>query len=602
MLWIPMRNPSRSELFLPLLFWLRRYDRETFLRDAFGAAIVSFLFIPQSLAYAVQAGLPASAGLYASIVPVFGYALFGTSRTLAIGPFAITSLMTGTILSRFAVHGSPEYAALALALALICGLFLILMGLLRLGFLANFLSYPVTSGYITASALLIALSQFKLILGVHGGGTTLPEILPHLVASIPTLHMPTAIIGILSIIAMGWSRIKLAGLLLRWGLPDAMGAMAARAAPLFVAAAAGLAVYLFHLQDRGVAIVGPLNGGIPPLTLPPFDIATWAELAPSAALLAFVGFIGSVSTAQSFAAKERARVLPDHELVAQGAANVLAGFFGGFPVTGGFSRTVVNYSAGVRTPVASIMTGLGIALVSSALAPLLYFLPQAVLAAIVIVSVMSLADVATLKSTWTYSRADFTAAAVTIAATLMAGVEIGILAGVLVSIALYLYRASRPHLAVVGLVPNTEHFRNEKRYEVITSGKVLGIRVDESLFFANARYLEEQLAGLAAQHKDIEHLVLICSAVNSIDASALQSLESLNRQLFDMGVTFHLSEVKGPVMDRLQRSDFLQQLTGRVYLSQFQAMEELDPEVIRRGEKRAEALRAVVAEMKPGKG
>ena len=592
-----MRNLTRSERLLPLLFWLRRYDRETFLRDAFGAAIVSFLFIPQSLAYAVQAGLPASAGLYASIVPVFGYALFGTSRTLAIGPFAITSLMTGTILSRFAAHGSPEYAALALALAVISGLFLIGMGLLRLGFLANFLSYPVTSGYITASALLIALSQFKLILGVHGAGTTLPEILPHLLASLPGLHWPTTIIGMLAIATIGWSRARLAGLLLRWGLPDATGAMAARAAPLFVAAAAGLAVYFLRLQDRGVAIVGDLRGGFPPFTVPPFDLATWLNLAPSAVLLAFVGFIGSVSTAQSFAAKDRARVLPDHELVAQGAANVFAGFSGGFPVTGGFSRTVVNYGAGVKTPLASIMTGIGIALVSGSLAPLLYYLPQAVLAAIVIVAVMSLADVQTLKTTWTYARSDFTAAAVTIAATLMEGVEIGILAGVLVSIALFLYRASRPNVALVGLVPNTEHFRSEDRHDVITSGTVLGVRVDESLFFANARYLEEQLVALAAEHRDIKHLVLICSAVNSIDASALQSLGSLNALLQEMGVALHLSEVKGPVMDRLQRSDFLTRLTGRIFLSHYQAMAELDPEVIRRGDEQAAALRAVVAEM-----
>jgi len=594
-----MRNPTRAERLLPLLYWLRRYDRSTFLGDAFGAAIVSFLFIPQSLAYAVQAGLPPSAGLYASIVPVMGYALFGTSRSLAIGPFAITSLMTGTILSRFAVHGSPEYAALALVLAVLCGLFLIAMGLARLGFLANFLSYPVTSGYITASALLIALSQFKLILGVHGAGTTLPEILPHLWQSLPSTHLPTAIIGVSAIAALSLARSHLAGLLTRWGAGAGAASLVARAAPLLVAALAGLAVHQWHLQDRGVAIVGALKGGLPPLTIPPFDPAIWAALAPSAALLAFVGFIGSVSTAQTFAAKERARVLPDHELLAQGAANVLAGFFGGFPVTGGFSRTVVNHSAGVRTPVASIFTGIGIALVSGLLAPFLYYLPQAVLAAIVIVAVMSLADVQTLKSTWAYSRADFTAAAVTIATTLMAGVEMGVLAGVLVSIALYLYRASRPHMAVVGLVPNTEHFRNEQRYDVITSGSVLGVRVDESLFFANARFLEEQLAALAAQHKEIRDLVLICSAVNSIDASALQSLESINQQLHDMGVAFHLSEVKGRVMDRLQRSDFLKRLTGRVYLSHYQAMAELDPEVIRRGDEQHAALRAVVAEMTP---
>ena len=591
-----MRNLTRLGRLLPITHWLRTYDRQTFLRDFFGAAIVSFLFIPQSLAYAVQAGLPASAGLYASIVPVMGYALFGTSRVLAIGPFAITSLMTGAILSRYAPHGTAEYAGLALVLAMLTGLVLLLMGIMRLGFLSNFLSYPVSSAYITASAILIAASQLKLVLGIEAHGATLPEIVPQLLANAQTFNAITATIGGLAIVAIALARVYLEALLVRFGLATEVAVMTSRAAPLLVAAIAGAVTYFDDLPAKGVAIVGPLAGGIPPFTPPPVDASLWLKLLPSAALIALVSFIGSVSTAQTFAAKKRETILPNQELLGQGVANVLAAFFGGFPVTGGFSRTVVNYSAGVRTPIASIFTGLGIALVSGLLGPALVYLPQAVLAAIVIVAVMSLADINTLRRTWVYSGADFAAAIATLVLTLLYGVEIGIIAGILISVALFLYRTSRPHLATVGLVPHTEHFRSVSRHEVITSPTVLSVRVDQSLYFANARYLEERIATLLTELPQVRHLVLICSAVNEIDASALESLESLNERLRDMGVSFHLSEVKGPIMDRLRRSNFLSHLTGRVFLSHYLAMVDLDPDMVARAKTSSVRIAAASAE------
>jgi SulP family sulfate permease len=578
-----MRNVTPLGRILPITHWLSHYDRQTLAHDLFGAMIVSFLFIPQSLAYAVQAGLPASAGLYASIAPVIGYALFGTSRSLAVGPFAITSLMTGAILSRFAAHGSADYVALALVLALLTGLILALMGLLRLGFLSNFLSYPVSSAYITASAILIATSQLKLILGIEGHGTTLPEIVPQLIVHARETNAATAGVGGLSIIAIGLARGKFEGFLCKLGLGAQAASMGARAAPLAVAGAAAAAVYFGDLQRAGVRVVGSLSGGIPPFTVPPVGFDIWLKLLPSAALIALVGFMGAVSTAQTFAAKKRETILPDQELLGLGAANILAAFFGGFPVTGAVTRTVVNHSAGVRTPVASVFTAVGIALVSGLLAPLLFYLPQAVLAAIVIVAATSLADLKTLRQTWVYSGADFAAALATLVLTLLYGVEIGIVGGMLISVTLYLYRTSRPHLAVVGLVPHTEHFRSVMRYDVITSPTVLNVRVDESLYFANARYLEERIGTLVAEEANVKHLVLICSAINDIDASALESLEALNERLRDMGVTFHLSEVKGPVMDRLRRSEFLTRLSGRVYLSQFLAIADLDADVVRRG-------------------
>jgi SulP family sulfate permease len=594
-----MRNATSFERLLPMARWLRRYDKLTFARDVLGAIIVSFLFIPQSLAYALLAGLPVSAGLYASIVPLMGYALFGTSRFLAVGPVAVISLLTASALEPLAAAGTPEHAGLALTLALLSGLMLAGMGLFRLGFLANFLSHPVVSGFVTASVILIAASQMKGIFGILATGNTLLEILPELVRNLPTLHLSTTIVGIFSLALLVFMRKRAAPLLGAAGLNPSTAAMLSRMGPLLAAFITIVAVMVLGLEAKGVKVLGTLPSAIPTLTLPPLSTDTILKLALPAFLISIIGFVESISVAHTFAAKHRDLILPNNELVGLGAANILAAFCGAFPVSGGFSRSVVNYDSGVQTPIAAIFTGIGIAIVVAFLAPFIAHVPQAVLSAIIIVAVMSLADFSILRNTWAYSRADFAAAAVTIAVTLVEGVEVGILAGVLVSIAMLLYRASRPHMATVGLVPNTEHFRNVKRHEVITSDKVLSVRVDESLFFANARYLEEQLTGLAAQNRNIEHMVLICSAVNSIDASALESLESINQQLWDMGVTFHLSEVKGPVMDRLKRSHFLENLKGRIYLSHYQAMQELDSAVIARGEEQHAALRAVVEEMQP---
>jgi sulfate permease, SulP family len=577
-----MRNASRLGRILPITFWLQHYTWATLSRDLLGAAIVSFMFIPQSLAYAFLAGLPVSAGLYASILPLIGYAMLGTSRFLAVGPVAVISLLTASALAPLAAPGTAEYAGMALALALLSGLMLTAMGMFRMGFLSNFLSYPVVSGFVTASAILIAASQVKSVLGIETHGNTLLQLVPQLVANAPHFHAATAMVGALAIIFLILVRNGLAGLLRSFGMAPSTAALIARMGPLAAAAASTIAVATFGLEAAGVRTVGTLPGSLPPLTLPPFAPTLWSQLALSAFLISIIGFVESVSVAQTFAAKHRNLILPNNELLGLGAANIIASLCGAFPVSGGFSRSVVNYDAGVQTPVAAIFTGLGIALVVTFLAPFIAHVPQAVLAATIIVAVMSLADLKILAHTWSYSRADFAAAAVTILVTLLAGVEIGILCGVVLSVGLFLYRTSRPHMAVVGLVPNTEHFRNVLRHDVITSPHILSVRVDESLYFANARFLEERLTELLVEQPQVKHLVLICSAVNDIDASALESLEALNQRLKDMGVTFHLSEVKGPVMDRLRRSPFLGELSGKVFLSQFHAVVELDPGLLKR--------------------
>jgi sulfate permease, SulP family len=576
------RDNGRSTLIrrLPILDWGRGYGFGTLGDDLLAAVIVTIMLVPQSLAYSMLAGLPPVTGLYASILPLVAYAIFGTSRTLAVGPVAVISLMTAAAIGQLGLPNVEAQLAAAAALALLSGLMLIAMGVLRLGFLANFLSHPVIAGFITASAILIALSQLRHILGIEGGGHTLPEMLAGLGANIGAINLPTLVVGAATLGFLFGTRRWLKPLLARAGVPARAADIAGKTAPIIAVAATIGASVLLALPEAGVRIVGAIPSGLPPVGLPPLDLELFSRLAGAALLISVIGFVESVSVAQTLAARRRERIEPDQELVGLGAANVAAATSGGFPVTGGFARSVVNFDAGARTPAAGAFTAAGIALGTLFLTPWLYFLPQATLAATIIVAVLGLVDLGVLKRTWTYSRADFAAVAVTIVATLALGVEAGVVAGVVLSLALFLYRTSRPHMAIVGLVPGTEHFRNVQRHEVRTSPKVLSLRVDESLYFANARHLEDRLYDMVAARPELEHVVLMCPAVNEIDASALESLEAINARLRDIGVAFHLSEVKGPVMDRLERTDFLHHLTGRVFLSQYQALNALAPELL----------------------
>ncbi|WP_299483571.1 sulfate permease [uncultured Roseibium sp.] len=563
--------------YLPILDWGREYDRATATGDLVAAVIVTIMLIPQSLAYALLAGLPAEVGLYASILPLVAYTIFGTSRALAVGPVAVVSLMTASAVGELAAQGTPEYLGAAIVLAFLSGITLLVMGFLRLGFLANLLSHPVISGFITASGLLIAASQLKHILGIPANGHTLVEILQSILQHAHEINWLTFAIGAGATAFLFWARKGLKKLLLRLGTGAFLADILAKAGPVAAVAVTTLAATLFDLADRGVRLVGDIPQGLPIPQLPTFDSELWLALAGPALLISVIGFVESVSIAQTLAAKKRQRIDPDQELIGLGASNIASAVSGGYPVTGGFARSVVNFDAGAATPAAGAFTAVGIALAALFLTPLLSNLPQATLAATIIVAVLSLVDLAAIKRTFIYSKADFSAMAVTILVTLLVGVETGVVTGVALSLALHLYRSSRPHMAIVGVVPGTEHFRNVDRHKVVTGNSVLTLRVDESLFFANARFLEDRIYQLAAERPDLKHIVLMCPAVNAIDASALESLETINHRLSEAGVLFHLSEVKGPVMDRLKRSDFLQELSGQVFLSQYDALSTLDP-------------------------
>ncbi|MBO9429907.1 sulfate permease [Sulfitobacter sp. R18_1] len=565
-----MPLPSLSH-YLPILDWGRRYDRGQFTGDMIAAVIVTIMLIPQSLAYALLAGMPPEAGIYASIAPIVLYAIFGTSRALAVGPVAVVSLMTAAAVGEIAQSGTAGYVTAALTLAFLSGAMLLALGLFRLGFLANFLSHPVIAGFITASGILIAASQLRHILGIEAEGHTLPQILSSLWAHLGEVNVITLGLGLAATAFLFWVRGGLKPLLRRMGLGPRMADIGAKTGPVLAIVATTLAVWGFDLGARGVAIVGEVPQSLPPLTLPSFSPDLLSQLFVPALLISVIGFVESISVAQTLAAKKRQRIDPDQELIGLGSANLGAAFTGGFPVTGGFSRSVVNFDAGAETPAAGAFTAAGLALAALFLTPLIHYLPKATLAATIIVAVLSLVDFSILKRAWAFSHADFAAVSVTILLTLIFGVEAGVSAGVVTSILVHLYKTSRPHMAVVGRVPGTEHFRNVLRHEVETQPHVLSLRVDESLYFPNARFLEDQLAQYAADKPDLTDVVLMFPAVNEIDLSALESLEAINTRLKDADIRLHLSEVKGPVMDRLKRSHFLEELTGEVFLSQHEA-------------------------------
>ncbi|MBB4051221.1 SulP family sulfate permease [Devosia subaequoris] len=558
--------------YLPILDWGSRYNRQTLTSDLIAAIIVTIMLIPQSLAYALLAGLPPEVGLYASILPLIAYAIFGTSSALAVGPVAVVSLMTAAAVGRLAAEGTADYASAAIVLAMLSGAMLALMGLFRLGFIANFLSHPVISGFITASGIIIATSQIGGLLGIKTEGHAMPELVMSIVGNLGQVNLYTLAVGVVAVALLLWIRLDLKNWLGRFGVPKGVATILVRAGPVLVVFLTMAWSVGMDLGARGVSLVGQVPQGLPMLSLPSFNLDTIQQLAVPALIISIVGFVESISVAQTLAAKRRERISPNQELIGLGASNIAAAVGGGYPVTGGFARSVVNFDAGAATPAAGAFTAIGIAGATLLLTPFLAILPKATLSATIVIAVLTLVDFSILKRAWSYSKADFAAVAFTLAGTLLLGVEVGISLGVGASILIFLYRSSQPHAAIVGQVPGTEHFRNILRHKVDTVPGVLSIRVDESLYFANARYLEDLVINQATANPGLTDVVLMCSAVNTIDMSALESLEAIEHRLEDLGVRLHLSEVKGPVMDKLKDTEFLAHLSGSVHLSQHQAI------------------------------
>ena len=561
--------------YFPILVWAPNYTNSKFFDDTIAALIVAIMLIPQALAYALLAGLPAETGLYASMVGLTVYALFGASNTLSVAPVAVISLMTATALAKLSLATPEETLAAALFLTFLSGLFLLLLGLLRLGFMANLLSQPVISAFVTASALIIGLSQMQHIFGVSANGQNFLGLLGSLFGQLGSINFVTFYIGAGSIGFIIFSKLVIKNMFLKIGVDAHIATTLSRSGPLLVALITGLLAYIFRLDQQGVQLLGEVPRGLPDFGLPGFSIDLLNSLIGSALLISIIGFVESISVAQTLAARRRERVDLNQELVGLGASNLATSFGGGFPVSGGFSRSVVNFEAGAATPAAGLFTAILIAVVALFFTPALFWLPRVSLAAIIIVAVYGLIDFSVLKKARVYSKADFTAVLITLVLTLLIGVEVGIGSGVLASVLIHLYKTSQPHVAVIGRVTGTEHFRSVDRHTVETFENQLSIRIDESLYFANTRYLEELILNLISDKPKLEHVILMCTAVNKIDMSALETLEKINETLRELGVKLHLSEVKDPIIGKLAKTNFFKELTGNNYLSQNQAVEDL---------------------------
>lgn len=565
--------------YIPILQWGLHYQAADLTGDITAGIIVTSLLIPQSMAYAMLANLPPQMGLYASILPLLLYGIFGSSKGLAVGPTAVDSLIVGVGLLQFATRDTPEVFLLAISLAMLVGLLQILMGVLRLGFIVNFLSYPVLSGFLNAAALTIILSQFKHIFGVQ-----LPRSdnffvgIYNLIQSLGQTNFITLLLGLASMgLLLGFQK-PLAKILQRRNLSPSVILPITKAGPLVIVVLGTLIAWLLQLdQIAEVKIVGDIPQGLPTLGLPNLSIENVRELFPLALILSLVGFVECIATAKSLASKQRQDVDANQELIALGMANLGSSLTGGYPVSAGLSRSAVNFSAGAKTNLSSMITAVLVTIVIVFLTPLLYYLPQACLAAMIIVAASQLVNLQTIKSLWQYYKPDAISFLVTLIIVLVAGIETGILVGVIVSIGLYLWQTSQPNFAVVGRIGESEHFRNVNRHETKTCPHVLAIRVDESLYFANTKALESYLIQAVSKNPEIKHLLLICSGINFIDGSALATLKKLIADLENRNIKFYLAEVKGPVIDGLQRGGFVEYLgSDRVFLSTDRAMKALE--------------------------
>ena len=541
-----------------MLQWLRQYRRDLLPGDISAGVVVAMMMIPQGMAYALVAGLPPVTGIYASIIPPLLYALFGSSSTQSVGPMAIISLMTASALAPLASQGSALYGVLAAQLAFLAGAVLLLCGLLRIGFLANFFSRPVMSGFTIGAAIVIALGQVRPLLG----------------AELPAVHWPSAALGLGSLALLVLARQYLAGLLGRLGLQPQSADIAVRLAPMVVVIGATVLVPVLDLAGAGVRLTGPVPSGLPGLNLAVSN-EHWHALLQPALLIGFMIFLISMSGAQALALKRGEKLRSNDELVGLGAANIGSTLAGAFPVTGSISRSAVNFAAGANTQMASVITAALLALALVAPTGWLALLPLPTLAATIIVAVLGMLDLSVLRTAWRYDRADALALLATAAGVLALGVEAGVVIGVALSMGSLIWRASRPHIAVLGRIAGTEHFRNVERYAVGTVPGLLVMRVDAGLFFGNVEPVAERIEDELAAQPATRDLVLVLSAVNAIDTTALFALADLNQTLAQRGIRLHLAEVKGPVMDRLKRSDVLDKLSGRVYMSTAMAWDEL---------------------------
>ena len=552
----------------PALKWLKTYHPTHFKADVVAALIVLAMLVPQGMAYAMLAGLPPVMGIYASILPMIIYAFTGSSTTLSIGPVAIISMMVFSALQPLFAVGSTAYIEAACLLAIMVGIISLILGLFRFGFLIQLISHPVIQSFIIASALLIALGQFKFLLDIPLQTNNIPEFIGSLVINFHHI----------SFLSMGVSlaAISILVFLPKWVRSDFLN----KTIPLLLVLSSIIVVYAFSLDQHGLKTVGIIPTGLPSFHFPTWNFDLVQKLLPSAFIIAMISFVESLAIAQATALQKRDDLNSNQELIALGLANIAAGINMGFAVSGSLSRTVVNSDAGAKTPMSGVMSSLLMIAVSLYFTSFFQNLPLTILAATIFVSIWKLVTFLPFFETWKYSKADGLAMWATFFGVTCIDISTGLVIGIILTFILLLWRISRPHIAVIGLVEGTQHFRNVSRYDVLTTETIASFRIDENLNFLNAHVLKGYIITELSHNPQIQHVVINCSSISNIDLSAVEMLEELNGELLQLGIQLHLSEVKSPVMDRLNSSRLINMLSGKIFLSHYQAIQTLSPEIL----------------------
>ena len=559
--------------------WWRGYDTRFLSQDMIAGLIVGILVIPQSLGYAMLSGLPPVYGLYSAIVPVLVYAWVGSSSVNAVGPVAITAIMTAQALHGY--HNLPpaDYALLAALLALLTGLLLWFASIFRLGWITQFISRGVTAGFISGASILIFIGQLKYVTGIAIGGNSLISNFETLFAHYQSLHLPTFWLGMVAFSVLIVNRYYLKNWVLTIfpNFPLKPLEMLNRLLPLLVLITSIIASHFWHFEQRGIRTINTVPDGLPHWVVPyyPLSFTAIIELLPAAGLMALVAFVSSHSVASSYARVRQEPFNANTELKGLGLANIAGAFFQSFAVVGGFSRTAVNVEAGAKSPLASIVSVGVMALVLVFFSPLLAPLPYAILGATIMSAIVSMVDIKTFWQAYLHDRVDAVAFMVAMLGVLFFGLNTGLILGILMSFAGLIWQSSHPHIAIVGQVGNTGHFRNIQRHHVSQHPDLLIIRIDESLFYGNAKAVQQFIEQALHTHPDAKHLILMLSAVNHVDLTAQEMLINLNAELAKKAITLHYTEVKGPVMDVLEKTAVVKALTGQVFLSTTQAVARL---------------------------
>ncbi len=535
--------------FIPAIDWAKTYRKEWLRGDLSAGLTVGIMLIPQGMAYAMIAGLPPIYGLYAATIPLVIYALFGTSRQLAVGPVAMVSLLTATGVSALAEAGTETYITWAISLAFLVGIFQFALGVFRMGFLVNFLSHPVISGFTSAAALIIGFSQLKHLLGIDIPRTHhIHEILLHALEKSSEIHGIT--------LALGLSGIALILILRRINR--------AIPAPLLAVLFGILLVSTLGLDEAyGVKIVGDIPEGLPQFSMPIPAFSEMRILLPMALTIALVGFMESIAVAKALQSKHRDyKIDANQELIGLGLANIGGSFFSSYPVAGGFGRTAVNDQAGAKTGLAAVISSLVVVLTLLFFTPYFYHLPKAILASIIMVAVSGLIDLKEARHLWRSDRRDFAMLLVTFLATLSLGIEQGIGIGVLLSLVMVIYRTTRPHVAILGRIPGTPFYRNIDRFtDLEIREDVLILRFDAQLYFANTNFFRNKIEEFTEERQgQLKAVIISADSMNNIDSSGIHALEEVAYELKKKGIHLFLVGVKGPVRDALERSGFTQKL------------------------------------------